>query len=278
MSRTNDLVIEMLETSYDRKIAELLQISHEELMSLEWDIEKDESEDGTIYNYRVEFKEAIPSIILNKINGLENESTVYIEPWELDEDYEYNEQFDAIIENKNIIERFDEELKNLKTLNELEIRDKVLKDLLTRQIYISAVGTMETYLSDTFINLTFDNKKFFRNFVETHPEFKQRKFDLREIFIQKESINDTAKKIMLETIYHNLPSVSEMFKTTFEIKFPKIKDIYQIVLKRHDLVHRNGKTKEGVAIEIDIYAIQDVIKVIYKFVHNIENILIEKIK
>jgi hypothetical protein len=74
---------------------------------------------------------------------------------------------------------------------------------------------------------------------------------------------------MLDTIYHNLPKASIMYRDTFEIDFPKIQNAYKYVLKRHDLVHRNGKTKEGKIVVTDEKAIEELIKTINELVYGV---------
>jgi hypothetical protein len=128
---------------------------------------------------------------------------------------------------------------------------------------------METFLSDAFVNLTFDNEDYFRNFIGTHPEFKKQKFELREIYKEYDKLEETAKRVMLDTIYHNLPTVSQMFADTFKIEFPPIKEVYELVLKRHDLVHRNGKTKEGNPVDTDEEAIKDLMEKVTKFIDEV---------
>ena len=104
-----------------------------------------------------------------------------------------------------------------------------------------------------------------------HILFKKRKFELREIFEEYDKIKETAKVVMLDTIYHNLPSVSQMFKDTFKIDFPPIKEVYECVLKRHDLVHRNGKTKDGTPVKPSEIAVNELIDKVSKFVEKIAN-------
>jgi hypothetical protein len=41
-----------------------------------------------------------------------------------------------------------------------------------------------------------------------------------------------------------------MYRATFLIDFPDISNLSKAVVKRHDLVHRNGKTKEGDIINV----------------------------
>jgi hypothetical protein len=253
MGRMSDLMIEIEEKEAGELIAKILDISLFDLVELEYKIETDESKDGLIYNYRIEFSEDSSKEILEKINRLEDGCRVHLEPWELDAEYDYDEQFDAITENKEFVQKYKDEIENLKLLTHLKTQDEVLKALLNRQMFIGIIGTMETFLADVFINLTFDNDKYFRNFIETHPELGKRKFELKEIFEQSEKLKETAKKVMLDTIYHNLPKASIMYRDTFEI----------------DLVHRNGKTKEGKIVVTDEKAIEELIKTINELVYGV---------
>lgn len=59
-------------------IAKILDISYDELMELEWEIETDQNKDDLIYNYRIEFSEDSPKEILSKINRLEDGCRVYL--------------------------------------------------------------------------------------------------------------------------------------------------------------------------------------------------------
>lgn len=269
MGKLSELMIEVQEKEAGERIAEILDISLYDFVKLDYEIETDESEDGLIYNYIIEFSEDCPKEILRQINRLKDGNRVYLEPWELDEEYNYDEQFDAITKNKEFIKKYNAEIANLEILTSLKTPNEGLKAVLNRQMFIGIIGAMETFLADVFINLTFDNDKYFRNFIKTHPELSKRKFELKEIFEQSEKLKETAKKVMLDTIYHNLPKVREMYRDTFEIDFPKIQDAYKYVLKRHDLVHRNGKTKKGEIIVTDKKVIKELIKTLNEFVYAI---------
>lgn len=261
----------MQESEGDSHLADKLGITFEELCQTDFKIETDESSEGLIYNYRIVFSEDSPKSILDKIRRLEHGRTVTMAPWEFDEGYDYEEQFDAITDNKDFLQKFRDELDNLKSLRSLKTPDPKLKEILNRQIFISVIGTMETFLSDAFVNLSFDNEDYFKNFIETHPEFKKQKFELREIYREYDKLEETAKRVMLDTIYHNLPTVSQMFTDTFKIEFPPIKKVYEFVLKRHDLVHRNGKTKDGDPVETDDKAINELMEEVTKFVDDISS-------
>lgn len=255
-----ELLMELEEQAEERHVAKLLGISYEDLIQLEWVIETDASTDGLVYSYRIEFKEGSSEEVLSKIKRLQDSCRVYLEPWEWNAEYDYiNDQFDAITQSRINLATFSNELNDLKELSQLQTKGDKLKRILNRQIFISIIGSMETFLSETFLKLVFDQERYFQSFVQTHPEFKSRKFELREIFTQQNLLKETVKKTILDTIFHNLPTVKNMYEDTFEIQFPSIKDMFKHVLKRHDLVHRNGKTKNGSNVEIEDTEIDNLI-------------------
>ena len=157
----------------------------------------------------------------------------------------------------------------MKKLNDIDLEGEGLNRILKRQIFIGTFGTLETFLSDTFINLTINDDKYFRNFIETYPGFRQRKFDLNKIFLEQDKLKVTVKKTMLDIIYHDLPKVSKMYQATFKISFPELKSIIKSVQTRHDLIHRNGKSKEGDPVIVNKDAASDLIQKVSEFVENI---------
>ena len=255
----------------DRRLAKKLGITYDELLELDHEIDTEESNDGLVYNYILKFGDEAPKEILDKVIGIDEQNQVWLAPWELDNDEYYEQQYEAIIANKKFLIKFQEEIENLERLNETELEDKSLETILKRQIFSGVVGTLETFLSDTFINLTMDNDNYFQNFVESYPDFRQRKFELRHLYIEQARIKETGKKIMLDIIYHDLPKVSKMYTATFKIEFPSIGSLMKSILTRHDLVHRNGKTKDGTDVVIDKAAIADLIGKIRPFVEDIAN-------
>ncbi|MGZ2370403.1 hypothetical protein ACXR6G_11490 [Ancylomarina sp. YFZ004] len=262
--------MELQETAEDRHLAKILGISYEDLIELDWNIETDESEDGLIYYYYIEFDKNSPAEILSKIDRLDDDYHVRIESWEYNAGYDYiNDQFDVITESRFTHMSFNKELDNLKELSQLQANGDKLKKILNRQIFISIIGAMESYLSEVFLKLIFNDHQYFQSFVETHPDYRTRKFELRDIFKQQNELESTVKKTILDTIFHNLWSVRNMFEKTFDIEFPSIEEMKHHVFIRHHLVHRNGKNKEGIEVEIDDSQIDKLLDDTKSFVNTI---------
>ena len=70
MGHMKDIMIDNLNDERDKKIAELLGLTFDELSDLDYSFETDESEDGLIYNYRIEFAKNSSKRILKKIKKI----------------------------------------------------------------------------------------------------------------------------------------------------------------------------------------------------------------
>lgn len=231
----------------NESLAEALGILPEELDEIDYTIHEQSSEDGLVYCYDVEFAEDTPLQILKKIKGLQGGRFVTLSSNFFDV-YE-DGLIDAVLNNRSPFDTFYAEILNTKKLIDVPL-DSKLQSILYKQVFVTIIGLMETYLSDTLINKTLENEIFFENYIKSHPEFRARKFELREIFEQSQKITQTAKIVMLDTIYHKLPEVKETYISTFGIHFPSIQIMQKHVRDRHDIVHRSGERKDGTTIPL----------------------------
>ena len=272
MGRAKNAWMEMQQIREDTVLAEKLGLTYDELCETDWHIERDESKDGLLYQHIVYFHDG-PMQILKKIDGLNSDNQVWLDAYEEEDydfdDYDYQEEFDAIIANKDYYDSFQKEVSNLGKLNNISIEGQDLESVLKRQLYISAIGTLETFLSETFVNQTDERPEYFKKFIVTFPDFSKRKFPLNEIYTHYENLKITARKEMLKVIYHNLDVVQNMYTATFGITFPDIAELSKLIATRHDLVHRNGKTKEGEEVKLDKESITELLKKISAFVESI---------
>lgn len=270
MGYFSDLDIDFRSQNKTPYIANAIGISYEELLDLEYEFITEKTRDHKIKSYKLILSENTPEEIKQKIINLEDDNkTIYIEPYELNFGSYYQYEFESISENDRHIEKFNLEIENLVLLSKIETETIKLNNILLRQVYIGIIGSLETFLSEVFIVLTLSNDKYLENFVKTFPEFQKTKFSLSEVFTQHEKISEITKKAMLDIIYHNLPVVKNMYKSTFEIDFPEIGNVNKLIVKRHDLVHRNGKTKGGVRQAISNNEINSMVDIIKKFVEKI---------
>jgi len=202
------------------------------------------------------------------INDLPDEYEVNVE--EIEEPF-YEEQYEAISSNTAFLDTFYMDLENIINLLSIEPEDDKLKKIFLRQQYSSVIGVMETYLSDAFINTVFKSKENLKKFFKSFKGFDKQNITISAYFEFEERAKSVAKKAMLDVIYHYLPKVSEMYKDTFNVQFPKFGEIYKAVLKRHDFVHRNGKDKEGNEVIVDSAMILKLVDDVKEFITAIDD-------
>lgn len=193
-----------------------------------------------------------------------------IEVEEIGEEYD-EEYYEAISSNTEFFQTFNQNLDNILYLLAIEPNNEELKKLFHRQLYSSVIGIMETYLSDAFINTVFKSKENLKQFYKTFKGFDKQNIAMSAFYDFQEKAESVAKKAMLDIIYHNLPKVSEMYKDTFNVKFPQFGDIYKAVSKRHDFVHRNGKDKDGNEVSVNSTMIEVLVGDVRTFIIEIDD-------
>lgn len=262
-------------------LARAFGVSWDELASLEFEVHAQTSKDGLIYGYIVEFDEGSDPAIMAKIQGLDDEYTLQLEPWALDrtEDEEY--ELDAILSSEHACKdhkkNFMRAIYEIERLDEVSVDDQDLKHVLLKQLFIGIIGALETFLSDMFITKVLSDEDCMRRFIENHPEFRKQKISLSELYAAHTSIRERAKSVMVGTIYHKLPVVKEMYESTFNINFPDISAMQRYITRRHDLVHRNGKTTDGKVLLVTKAQLHELISSSVVFVETISKSLEEEI-
>lgn len=100
-------------------------------------------------------------------------------------------------------------------------------------------------------------------------------FNLSEIFSRHESIKDEVKEYLLSQLWHNLAKVKPMYESTLNVSFPpNLGSIYKAIQIRHDIVHRNGRDKNGEQVEVTKESIESLKTDAYNFINNINEQLI----
>lgn len=150
--------------------------------------------------------------------------------------------------------------------------------VLLRLIYANVITALETYLGDAFVNNVMAKPELLRKFVETTPEFKNSKISLSEIFKEHDDIQSKVENHLAGIVWHRLRIVSSMYKDTLNVEFPRdIGDIYKAIKLRHDIVHRNGKNKDGHEILIMSDDVRALIEKVESLVTHIDSALAENL-
>ncbi|MDU8542509.1 hypothetical protein [Pseudomonas syringae group sp. J248-6] len=177
----------------------------------------------------------------------------------------------SVSNNKEPYSNFIESMYELEVLLQVKLPDVKLDSSVAKISFASAITSMETYLSDTFINKVTGDELLLRRCVETDPEFKSRKFQLSEIFLRASSLAAEVRNYLVDVLFHNLAKVKMMYLSVLQVEFPDdLSDLYKAVEIRHDIVHRGGKDKQGVIKPIQKEEVFALIALLRGFTQGIE--------
>lgn len=177
---------------------------------------------------------------------------------------------DDILSITEAHKNFNGAIQDIQKLLESEIASEVECNF-HRLLFVNVITALETFLSDAFILKVMGDREYFKAFVKSTPDFQKEKIPLSDVLEAAEAIESTVKTHLLEVVWHNLDRVSKMYQSTLGVKFPKdLGDVYRAILKRHDIVHRNGKNKDGEVIQIEKGDVSKLIKDVEKLSEEID--------
>jgi hypothetical protein len=168
----------------------------------------------------------------------------------------------------SFFQNFHASLENVRSLLEAKLNAEAESHLF-RLLYANVITALEVYLSDAFINTTLGAKSLLRRFVETTPAFKEQRFSISELYQTMDNVEKKARKYLGEVIWHHLERVKPMYKETLGIEFPLAEKIFKAIAIRHDIVHRNGKTKDGKEHIIQQEEVRELLSEVEGFVEHI---------
>lgn len=140
-----------------------------------------------------------------------------------------------------------------------------------RMLYSSGITALETYLSDAFYHKVIADDALLQRLMETAPEFRERKFSLSEVVDWSRNLRQRVSAYLFDIVWHNLGKVRQMYETVLGVNFPNdASAVHRAVVIRHDLVHRNGKTKTRQIHRFKIADIQALFDAIEAFVEEVD--------
>lgn len=172
---------------------------------------------------------------------------------------------------------------NLNNIEEMirvknNINNNHLQNFFRNLLFTNLVTIMETYLSEAFIKKVISNESYLKQYIKF--ELNKKKISMSELFSEmfndiKEngdlSINNYIKHKCIEDMknitFHNFNQVPGIYKDVLGVNFPEdVGFIVEAIDKRHHLIHRNGRDKNGRVIYIEIDYLNEAIEKVDKFI------------
>lgn len=142
--------------------------------------------------------------------------------------------------------------------------------LLNHMVYGAYISALEAYLAETMSYWIQVNEGVLKKFVKTHPEFKNQKISVAEVFDTAATMGKVVEDRLNKQVWHRFNDVRLMFQEALDIKMPPIAELMKAVQIRHDIVHRAGRQKGGLFHVLNKDAIQSLSVLTKDFVGEIE--------
>lgn len=183
----------------------------------------------------------------------------------------YDDYIDAISANTEFSKTFNDGIRHVRSLAMyIQTLDTEESTSLARMLYAHVITLMETFLSDALINTVLRDEALIRRVVERISWFKEQKFSLSAIYAKMASVREIVQRYLARLLYHDIKKVRTLYKDVLEITLPASEDLENAINQRHDIVHRNGRTKEGDTVNVGFNEVMNLADLCERFVSNVD--------
>ncbi len=125
------------------------------------------------------------------------------------------------------------------------------------------------------VQFLFTTQERINKLLETNKEIKEQKYTLAQINSDFDFVKHKIKEFLSSKMWHNLKKVDGLYRDVYEIKLNFNEKLLNAIQKRHDIVHRNGKTVDGVEFVVQKQELEELIKAADVFISDIEDSFIK---
>lgn len=149
----------------------------------------------------------------------------------------------------------------------------LLTDTVNKLVYAHAVTLMEALISSVVRKLIVSEQSLLMNLVAKYKKLSGITVTLKQIAEEPKIVESIVLKELSEVTFHNVSTINQVFNAMFDehMKGLRLSEIGRICGKRHDIVHRNGKTVGDEAIELTTQEVEQAIRSIRDFAEDLKS-------
>lgn len=199
--------------------------------------------------------------------------------------FDSEDEFEMFLEDERLDDPyriFVRSSSGLHALARVDFTNVRLEQAQMRMLYANYIGTMEAYLCDRLISLVTYNDAALKKFLSAHKKLGTKSIPLQAILGNPSIVIEQVEEHLKSQLYHRIDVVTELYRDAFGIDVFKNSDrkiaLEDAIKLRHDIVHRNGRAKDGVMISLDQSMVTRVSMLVGGLVNEIETALEDLIK
>jgi len=163
---------------------------------------------------------------------------------------DYDERFDFdLVDADEPLRRVHKRLDECRQVLELEGETETVA-LARRLVFGAVIGILESFLWELAQRFVESSEEALRGCVTKLPMIRDQPMKLGDVFDRHDGIRDYVKGLLQNTIWHRWDKVGPIYRDGLGVKLPSMKVFDEALVKRHDIVHRSGRTKDGVEIDV----------------------------
>lgn len=151
---------------------------------------------------------------------------------------------------------------------------------LQSMCYASIITAMEAYLGDILKREIFSRPTVKQRFVESYQPFKDKKITISDLYDQLSRIDTDIKDALDGMSLHKMDTAKNIFSKTLLTEFPpsSLPLLGAAVKRRHDIVHRNGRNKDGELLPTGQNEVTELAQQVQLFTQNIDAQILERMQ
>lgn len=204
-----------------------------------------------------EFDGIVPDEVIEELAGKLSGEGIEWAPTERPGDYDEG-LYEAISSNAVARKTLDGAVGTIRSLMSVPVPAE-LSPSYHRLLFANAIAALETYLSDTFINRVLSSRELLQKYLDSDPKFKERKVAYKDVLREAARLEQEARSELLHLVWHNIGKVKLLYAQVLEVDFGDLEAIGAAIQIRHDIVHRNGRTKDGSMIEMTCQQVSELL-------------------
>ncbi len=129
---------------------------------------------------------------------------------------------------------------------------------LNQLLYANVITIFEVYLQDIAFRIMHSSDVYLSKITATN-KYRNHKITLTAALTT--NIRQYVHALVRNLVFHNLTEVDPFFREAFDVKIPISEEIFTAISKRHDIIHRNGRAKDGKLFLVTETILDDVCRI-----------------
>lgn len=143
------------------------------------------------------------------------------------------------------------------------------------------VTILESCLGEMIKSVALSHERYVAHAIKNIKELKEKSIPLVELLHKEKTASLYVQQYLSGILYHKIPLVVAIYKAILQpnkYKQNSLKAVSSLIHLRHDIVHRNGKTTDGIAHTFSSDTLNETFKTVEEFLTTMKDMINEAVE